>query len=159
MPLSPDALRKLQEMPVLLREAGRNLSDADLRRAPSHGGFSLVEQACHLRDLEGEGYLVRIERILREEHPFLEDFDGMRIAAERNYRAQDFAAAVNGFERSRSKTVELLSGATDEQLNRAGEFGSSGRITLRELAGMMAEHDAGHRGEIEELLAEIRGDS
>lgn len=137
-------------------DAGRQVSSDDLARAPAAGGFSLVEQACHLRDLEREGYLLRIERILREDTPRLADFDGAKVAEERNYIAQDFRAAADDFHRGRSKAVSILRGVSDQQLNRPAEFGALGIINLRCVVDMMLEHDAGHRREIEEFLAEIR---
>jgi hypothetical protein len=156
MPLAQDILESLLAMPAVLRDASRRISPGDLVRAPADGGFGLLEQACHLRDLEQEGYLVRIERILAEERPRLADFDGAKVAAERNYIAQDFRSAVDDFDRSRSQVVGRLRGLSDQQLNRPAEFGGLGVIDLRRVVDMMLEHDAGHRLEIEQLLKEFR---
>jgi len=155
MPLSFDILHQLKTMPDVLREAAAKIPPQNYSKSPANGGFSLLEQACHLRDLEREGYLVCIHRILHEERPYLEDFDGAKVAAERNYRAQDLTAALQDFEQARSKALSLLESASDSQLERRGQFGETRTITLRDLAGMMLEHDASHRREIADLLEEI----
>jgi DinB superfamily len=146
MPLDPAVLETLRTMPQFVRDHAN--------RAGTHG-FTMVEHACHLRDLEKEGYLVRIERILREDNPALEDFEGGRIARERNYAAQDFGSAIDEFERSRMESVRVLQGLSDAELDRPARFGDDA-ITLRRLADMMVQHDAEHRAEIEEMAVNKR---
>ena len=73
----------LEAMPQELRAAAGKMSAEAARTPPADGGFSLVEQAWHLADLEREGYGERIRRLLAEEDPALPDFDGARVAAER----------------------------------------------------------------------------
>jgi hypothetical protein len=156
MGIDPALIETLRGMPRFVRDAAKKVSPEDYSRRDSKGGFSLVEHACHLRDLEQEGYLLRIERILREESPALENFDGGRIATERNYAAQDFGAAIEEFERSRSKALHLLQSVSDEQLGRKARFGSE-VITLRDVADMMVQHDVEHREEIAQLAADLSG--
>ena len=76
-------LEQLSAMPVFLDEAFGGLSDTDARVAGADG-FTPVEQCWHLADLEREGYAVRIRRLLTEVEPALPDFDGERVAQERN---------------------------------------------------------------------------
>ncbi len=154
MPLALSVIETLRTMPRFVSDAASGLARDDWSRPPAGGGFSMVEHACHLRDLEQEGYVVRIERMLREEAPVLEEFDGGRIAKERNYAAQDFRAAIDEFERARSKSVDLLRGLSDDQLGRLARFGPD-IITLGQLVEMMLRHDAEHRQEIEELVTAI----
>lgn len=67
-----EALERLAGMPAWLEAQLAGRDDATLRRRTGAGGdFSLVEHACHLRDLEREGYLVRVRRILAEVTPEL----------------------------------------------------------------------------------------
>jgi hypothetical protein len=146
-----EQLRRLRAMPAELEAALGRMPAARWSTRPSAEAFSLVEQACHLRDLEREGYLVRVQRILAESHPGLEGFDGAAVAAARDYRSQDAQAAVQDFASSRAQTTELLAGATRHELDRTASFGGK-RISLRDLVAMMLEHDAEHRGEIEALL-------
>ena len=57
------AIDALDAMPEFLDTALDIVSGDDLRFRSSADAFSLVEHACHLRDLEREGYLVRVRRM------------------------------------------------------------------------------------------------
>jgi hypothetical protein len=145
-----DLLDHIAEMPRYL-QAAVDASDADQLSVRGPGEtFSIREQACHLRDLEREGFHVRVRRILEEDAPDLEGFDGDAVAKARNYPAQDARAAARDFAAARAELVALLRRATPAQLAReATIFGK--RITLSDLVAMIDEHDRGHRAEIEAL--------
>lgn len=147
-----ELFRRLEAMPALLEACARRVPRAEWTRQPSPGRFSLVEHACHLRDLEEEGYTLRLRRMLREASPALDDFDGGAVAAARSYPAQDLAAAIHAFAEGRARNLAVLRGLDVRALARTATFGEHGTITLERLAGLMAEHDAEHRAEIEELL-------
>lgn len=146
-----DALRRLGGMPAELEAALARMPAQGWTARPCADAFSLVEQACHLRDLEREGYLVRVKRILAESDPELAGFDGAAVAAERDYRSQDAHGAVRDFATAREETVALLAAAPPRGLERTAMFGGE-RISLRDLVSMMLAHDAEHRREIEALL-------
>jgi len=122
------------------------------RPSPDAKTFSLIEHACHLRDLEEEAFTVRIRRILREDNPNLPDFDGGAVAAERNYITQDFATALRDFEAARQRNIEALSTLDSVALERAGQLAGRGKTTLRRVAELILEHDSDHAAEISELL-------
>jgi hypothetical protein len=129
---------------------------ASLQRAPAKGGFSLVEHACHLRDYEEAGCLGRIQRILEEPNPFLADFEGEKLAIERNYTDQNFSAAVDNFAYHRRQTLDILQALTAEQAERTATLGMMGVISVRRLAEIVRDHDRTHRLEIESLLRELQ---
>lgn len=148
----PEALRLLDEMPALLRAAIVDATAEQLRCKPGPDAFSLVEHACHLRDLESEGYNFRLRRMLGEENPTLAGFEGDVIARERDYLAQDAAHAAAQFAVSRAALVARAATLTFAEMARAGTF--MGRtITVCDLLAMMVEHDRGHREEIAALVA------
>jgi hypothetical protein len=144
------ALERIAAMPAYLRAAIEAAPRDALTVRGAGSTFALVEQACHLRDLEREGYLVRARRILAEEDPELAPFFGDVVARERDYLAQDALAAARDFAAARAELVALLAAAAPSQLERTGTFGGE-RITLARLVAMIEEHDAGHRAEIELL--------
>jgi hypothetical protein len=120
---------------------------------PKEGGFSLVEQAWHLADLEREGFGARIERLLAEDQPFLPDFDGARLARERDYRSRPLAAGVAAFAAARAANLRRLRAVPEEAWTRAGTQEGVGRVTLGDLPRLMLEHDDSHRAEIAALLS------
>ena len=149
-----EALEMLAAMPEFVAGAiARAPADA-LQWKPAPEEFSLVEHACHLRDLEREGYLVRVQRMIAESNPELQPFDGTAVAAARNYRSQDARAAAHDFARARREVVALLAPLTAGQLRREARFGAK-RICLADLVAMMVEHDREHREEIERLMDAI----
>lgn len=134
----------LAQTPTKLRQLTDGLSRADLRVSASDDGFSAVENICHLRDLEVQGYMPRIKRILDEVNPALADFDGARVAALSDYTNQDKDAALEAFTAARRTNVDALRNLTDAQFDRVGTLEGVGQISLSRLAEMMREHDEGH---------------
>jgi hypothetical protein len=150
----PELLARLRAMPALLRDVAAALTDID-RRRPAAGGFALVEHVWHLADLEREGYGTRISRLLAEEAPALPDFDGDRIAREREYLRGDVALALDVFAQARLRNVGRLAMLDATALARRGTQEGVGEITLGRLPRMMAAHDAGHVEELAALVAEV----
>ncbi|HET7729625.1 MAG TPA: DinB family protein [Usitatibacter sp.] len=118
---------------------------------PAPGEFSLVEHACHLRDLEREGYLVRVRRMAAEDGPALQSFDGAAIAAARGYRGQDARIAAQEFGAARRELVGMLAPLTEEDMARQATFDGE-PVSFGDMIAMMVEHDRGHREEIEHLI-------
>ena len=147
-------LGEIAAMPQVLARAFASAGPQRLATMPAAGGFSLLEHACHLRDLESEGYAVRVRRLLEEERPQLEGFDGTRIAAERGYRSQDARAALEAFTKTRQALAVRLAALSEEGRCRAGVFAGK-PVTLEGMVAMMAAHDAEHRAEIDALLGEF----
>ena len=151
MPLG-ETIEQLGGMPAYVEGAIAAAPPDKLRHKPSPDEFSLLEQACHLRDLEREGYLVRVRRMLSEPEPALEPFDGAAVARDRNYPEQDARLAAQDFTSARRELTGLLAPLTEADLERRGTFDGQ-PLTFRDLIAMILEHDRGHRQEIERLLA------
>jgi hypothetical protein len=150
-----DIIAFLEETPEAVRRLRDGLVADDLRMRADGGGFSFVETVCHLRDIEREGYGVRIERILGEEVPSLPDLNGARLAVERRYSEQDFEDGLEAFTSARARNLSALRAATDERLSRRGILEGAGEITLAHLASLMYEHDRGHREELRHLREQL----
>ncbi|HXD30026.1 MAG TPA: DinB family protein [Pyrinomonadaceae bacterium] len=139
-----ELLDRLARTPDEIASRIVGLSEAQLRRRKSGDEFSVVENVCHLRDLEIEGYGVRINRILAEDEPALADFDGGKIAAERDYNRQDLDSALHAFRTARTHNVQQMRKINVEGFDRIATLDGVGRITLRALLRLMREHDDGH---------------
>src|SRR5262245_11660237 len=96
-----DLMASLAGMKDYLREAFQALTPEEVLMPGPGGTFCPVEQVWHLADLEHEGFGSRIERLRTELNPHLPDFDGTKIARERNYRSLSIEAGLRAFEISR----------------------------------------------------------
>ena len=148
-----EALELLAAMPGFMQGAIDRTSADGLAFKPSPDEFSLLEHACHLRDLEREGYLVRLKRLCAEALPVLPGFDGETIARERHYQAQDAHQAAGDFAAARAEVLSRLRALTAADLSREGEFGGR-RICVTDLVAMMVEHDREHRDQVTRLMSE-----
>lgn len=148
-------LEYLAETPDVIERLVLGLTNEDRRLRAPGVEFSVLENICHLMDIEREGYAVRIKRLLREDDPVLADIDGSRLAAERDYNSQNMEAALKAFARARLGNLNLLKSLSPDQLERRGTLETVGPITLSELLRMMRDHDAAHRQEIGELCGQL----
>jgi hypothetical protein len=84
--------------------------------------FTAIEQVCHVRDIEIDGYHVRIRRILSEINPTLESIDSESLAKQRSYATSSAAEAFAVFRAARAKTIGLISALNAAQFSRTGVF-------------------------------------
>jgi hypothetical protein len=116
--------------------------------------FTPIEQICHVRDVEIEGYHVRFLRTLQESNPSLPDLAGEALARERSYATADSAQVLATFREARARTLALISGLTDAELARIAEFDGV-PTTLRALVHYLCSHDQQHLAGLQWLLARI----
>lgn len=117
--------------------------------------FTPIEQICHVRDIEVDGYQVRLRRALSETNPSLADIDGYRLARERAYAQADATAVIAAFRRARTETIGLISNLTETRLERTATFGDYGTVTVRSLVHLLCSHDQQHLAGLQWLLGLI----
>lgn len=149
--LLKDAIAALKLMPAALRLKLNGLTDTQLHFQPEGGYFSVLENVCHLRDIEIEGYSVRLQRMLSEAHPSLPDINGGQLARERRYSEQSLQPALDAFTQARHANLKILEKVTEPQLARTAYLGAVGEITLGRLLELWVEHDRGHIQELKRL--------
>lgn len=149
-------LQFLQYTPDKVAKLLDGLADEELRWRNSDLEFSALENVCHLRDIEAEGYAPRIDRILNQTNPFLADIDGGRLAVERSYNDQDVEPALKDFVAARTRNLEKLGSASAEQLEREGTLEGVGKLTLKRLTELIREHDEGHIEDLRVLRRQLK---
>jgi hypothetical protein len=117
--------------------------------------FTAIEQICHVRDIEIEGYQVRFERTLAEHSPRLPSIDSEAVARQRDYGRENAAQVFAGFRAARAQTLALLRGLDDSQLERPAEFEGYGPVTLRALVHYLCSHDQQHLSGLQWLLGKV----
>lgn len=138
-----EVIESLEQTPVEVSLLLDQISP-DEQRIKNADEFSALENICHLRDIEIEGYSKRILQILQEDVPSLGDIDGGRVAVERDYNSQDASKALEAFTTARKRNIEQLRRVIPEQTGREGNLEGVGIISLARLLEMMLEHDQSH---------------
>jgi len=146
----------LEATPRIIQQLADDLADGDVTWKPSEKEWSVLENVCHLKDIEQEGYTLRIEKFLHETQPFLTDIDGDKLAEQRSYNSQDFHQVLRAFANARQRNVQVIKDLTHDQLNRSGMFENFGTVTLGRLLQMMREHDESHLKDLSSLREQIR---
>ncbi len=161
LPLNPATLQAMADFPRQLEqfydaipESHKNWAPPSWEGIPSET-FTAIGQICHVRDIEIDGYHVRIRRTLQESNPVLESLDGYVLEKERNYAAADVRKAFAEFRQARINTMDMLSGLTPQQLARTAEFEGYGALTLRSLVHYLCSHDQQHLAGLQWLLGKI----
>jgi len=158
LPMNPVTLATLEAFPSELEKHFGSFPVEFAHWAPqSWDGvpsepFTAIEQICHVRDIEIEGYQVRFQRTLDEATPFLPSIDSEAVTKARNYRHADVASVFVEFRAARAKTLLMLRGLEADQLVRTAEFAGYGRVTLRGLIHYLCSHDQQHLAGLQWLL-------
>jgi hypothetical protein len=138
-----ETLAKLDAGPAALAEATRGLSDDDWRRRPTPDKWSIVEIACHLRDLE-RLFAERFAKMAWQERPALWMADNDRMAEALRYREADPAAVTREWKRLRGDTLTLLRALPHAAWQRTGLHPKRGEVTIEQLASVLVGHDQSH---------------
>ena len=106
--------------------------------------LSAIEQLCHVRDIEIDGYHVRIQRTLTENNPALAALDTDALAGVRHYRTSNAAEVLAAFRAARAKTIAMISALPGEQFDRRDEIlarlsEGTRRIAVLALYGLNAD--------------------
>jgi len=117
--------------------------------------FTAIEQICHVRDIEIEGYQVRFRRTLEEPSPMLPSIDSETVAKQRDYGSADAAKVFAEFRAARVKTLSLLRRLTEPELDRPAEFEGYGPVTMRGLIHYLCSHDQQHLAGLQWLSGKI----
>lgn len=117
--------------------------------------FSPLGQLCHVRDIEIDGYHVRLRRMLEEDRPLLVSLDSDALASERRYDTADAAGVLAEFRMARRRTIDIVSRLTPAQLARTAAFEGYGALTVRGLVHYLCSHDQQHLAGMQWLLGKI----
>ena len=120
--------------------------------------LTAIEQICHVRDIEIDGYHSRFNRTLQEANPVLESLDTYELAKQRDYTNANAEEVLSSFRRARNKTVQLLSTLTPDQFSRTAVFDGYGTVTLKGLVHYLCSHDQQHLSGLQWLLGKIEAD-
>jgi hypothetical protein len=117
--------------------------------------FTAIEQVCHVRDIEVEGYQVRIQRTLTEDSPLLPAIDSETVAQQRAYGRADVTRVFAEFRAARAATLTTIRALDERQLARPAVFEGYGPVSLRGLVHYLCSHDQQHLAGLQWLLGKL----
>jgi len=145
---------QLEQLYAAVPPGGADWAPASWEGIPSET-FTAIEQICHIRDIEIDGYHVRLRRLLDEDAPCLVSIDSYQVARERRYPDAPVPQILSAFRQARAQTVELLASLTEEQWQRKGSFEGYGPVTVTGLVHYLCSHDQQHIAGLHWLLGQI----
>jgi FMN phosphatase YigB (HAD superfamily) len=148
-------LAVLQASPAVLSAFSRDLAGVSWQEHPQPGEWSFTEIICHLRDVDTEVNIPRMEKVLSEQNPFLPGIDSDKWADERLYYCQNGPQALRDFTYSRMKLLEILDGIEAEDWQRPARHAIFGPTNLQELVSIIVGHDRLHVQQAKKSLEKV----
>lgn len=126
----------------------RLIGEDGLRVPVGSGGLAPLQVVCHLRDVDREINLPRLQTILEKDNPFFSSIDTDDWIEQRGYIREDPAAAIRGFIAARKEVTAALRGLTSAQWQRRARHSLLGPIPLNDWIAVLAEHDLRHLAQV-----------
>ncbi|HEY7347837.1 MAG TPA: DinB family protein [Ktedonobacterales bacterium] len=140
-----------QTGPALARLTA-GLADEALDFHPGQGEWSIREILAHLVDDEMYVMRLRLERIVKEDHPHLTPHDEQKWYANRNTTRDHVDELLADFNLQRAASLGIIKILRESDWARQGHQPEYGVFTGEEWLGHWAEHDSVHLRQIESNL-------
>lgn len=137
----------LDATPVVLDRLCAGITGDELDRRPDPERFTLREALAHMADWEPI-WLDRIQRMRRENDPFLPSIDEGVLAVERDYAHSDAAESLARFRSGREDLSVVLGDLAEDEWERIGYRDQVGPLTIIDLAYFVLGHDGYHLRQI-----------
>lgn len=146
-----DQLARMERTADALAAAIRGAADLALSGRPDRRSWSAKEIVCHLRDTE-ELFLGFFQSMLEVDEPAYSGGEPDRWAEDRQYLRNDAGEALVAFRRRRAESLAFLRHLRPADWERRGIHPTRGRLTMRDFAGLMAQHDDNHLDQLRRAL-------
>lgn len=137
-------LATLQSTPAALETFSSAFPEELWNQRPEPKEWCFTEILCHLRDVDREVNLERIEMVLKENRPFLPAAMTDGWVEARNCIFENGRTALDGFISARSEILQKLINLNEKDWQRPARHAIFGPTTLKELVGFVATHDRIH---------------
>ena len=125
---------------------------AALAAVPAPGEWSAATVVAHLADAE-QVWGARARMIITSDHPWLASYPEEAWADRFAPLEPDVKETLSRWRLLRAATVRALASCDEADWAREGVHDERGAITLAALAGILADHDRAHLGQIRRALA------
>lgn len=142
----------LAQSPGWAAARGTSPDDPRWRVAPGPGSWSALEVLCHLCDADLDVYEPRLERLLAEPCPFIEDVDMRGWDVAREYVSRSTRMVLAAWSTARARLVARLAPLGPEEWDRTAVHSVRGPFTLAAMVRGFVEHDLSHRRQLARAL-------
>ena len=129
-----------------VEESLAGITDDELDRPGSEGGWSARQVAHHLADSETTAY-VRLRRLIAEDAPAIQGYDEPEYARRLHYE-RPIDSSMGVLRAVRSASLELLESLTDDEWERSGMHSESGAYSVDDWLRIYAGHSHDHAAQI-----------
>ncbi len=142
---TPAALKTiLRATPAALDTLSARIGPEAWNTRPAQNEWCPAEIICHLRDVENEVNLARVERCLSEDNPFISGENTDPWAEERGYIRQSLPEALRAFGAHRARLLSILEPLPPQDWQRPIRHAIFGPTTFQELVRIIMDHDRIH---------------
>ncbi|MGD0764834.1 MAG: DinB family protein [Dehalococcoidia bacterium] len=149
-----EIIEKVRTLPDQIAGEVEGLSEAELRRRPAEGAWSIKEVCGHLRD-DSEVWRRRLQMMITQADAALPAYDQEALVRERAYQDADIAGVLGDFRRFRLEMVEALTALGPDGWVRTGQHPDWGAMTIQEGMERMVRHTEGHLDQVRELRGKV----
>ncbi|WP_046174187.1 YfiT family bacillithiol transferase [Domibacillus indicus] len=142
-------IQEIRELPAQLRRTAAPLTDEQLDTPYRSGGWTVRQVVHHLADSHMNAY-IRFKLALTEETPMIKPYEEGAWAKLPDSR-MPVETSLALLEPLHERWTWLLSGLTEEELEKVFIHPDSGRVTVGENIGMYAWHGRHHLAHITAL--------
>ena len=147
-----ELIATLEQTGPALARITAGLADAALDFHSGPGEWSIREILAHLVDDEMYVMRLRLERIVKEDHPHLTPHDEQKWYASRNTTRDQLEELLADFGLQRAASLGIIKMLRESDWARQGNQPEYGTFTGEEWLGNWVEHDTVHLRQIEGTL-------
>jgi hypothetical protein len=136
-------IRRYREGPAVLADAVSRLSERELDRKPSDGGFSAREVVHHTADSEMTS-AIRLRRLVAEDRPQITGYDPDLFAARLHYDRRPVQPSLDAIRAARESTASILAALSEAEWERAGIHSEMGEYSIDTWLEVYAAHCHDH---------------
>lgn len=143
--------------PAALSNIVMQLDQSKWNLRPKKDEWSLTEILCHLRDVDREVDLPRIQAVLDGTNPFIPGAVTDPWVDERNYGSECGTDSLKGFMDIRTEITRLLESLEPDDWQQSARHAIFGPTTLLEMINFIAIHDRTHTKQIWQTIQDVSG--
>ena len=148
-------LAVLNATPAALETLVKNIENDLWSKRPEPAEWALNEICCHLRDVDREVNLPRIQRVLSEADAFIPGIETDSWAEEMDYIHQNGQNALQDFLKTRLQIIDHLSKLPLSTWNKSLRHAIFGPTTFRELVSFIVTHDQNHVAQVKKTIQQL----